>query len=111
MTAHAVDWAQAGQIPANNAAREEALALDNVYMQKLSVWAEQLPYVAYMKSTPKLLEVMPRIAANVEGAILGEWSVEDALSRPRKRSTTSSPTRSNGAPRGRGKDPGRARRS
>ncbi len=32
-----------------------------------------------MKSTPKLLEVMPRIAANVEGAILGEWSVEDGL--------------------------------
>lgn len=80
MAAHAVDWAQAGQIPANNAAREQALALDNVYMQKLNVWAEQLPYVAYMKSTPKLLEVMPRIAANVEGAILGEWSPEDALS-------------------------------
>lgn len=79
MAAHAVDWAQAGQVPANNAAREQALALDNVYMQKLNVWAEQLPYVAYMKSTPKLLEVMPRIAANVEGAILGEWSVEDGL--------------------------------
>ena len=79
MAAHAVDWAQAGQIPANNTAREEALALDNVYMQKLNVWAQQLPYVSYMKSTPKLLEVMPRIAANVEGAILGEWSPEDAL--------------------------------
>lgn len=79
MAAHAVDWAQAGQIPANNAAREQALALDNVYMEKLGVWAQQLPYVAYMKSTPKLLEVMPRIAANVEGAILGEWSVEDGL--------------------------------
>jgi multiple sugar transport system substrate-binding protein len=79
MTEHAVDWAQAGQIPANNAAREQALALDNVYMQKLNVWAQQLPYVAYMKSTPLLLEVMPRIAANVEGAILGEWSVEDGL--------------------------------
>lgn len=80
MTEHAVDWAQAGQIPANNAAREQALGLeDNVYMQKLNVWAQQLPYVAYMRSVPLLLEVMPRIAANVEGAILGEWSVEDGL--------------------------------
>ncbi|MGH2533255.1 MAG: extracellular solute-binding protein [Thermomicrobiales bacterium] len=80
MAEHAVDWAQAGQIPANNAARDEALGLEeNVYMQKLNVWAEQLPYVAYMRSVPLLLEVMPRIAANVEGAILGEWSVEDGL--------------------------------
>ena len=30
-----------------------------------------------MKSRSKLLEVMARIAANVEGAILGEWSVQD----------------------------------
>jgi multiple sugar transport system substrate-binding protein len=32
-----------------------------------------------MPTSPRLLEVMPRIAANVEGALLNQWSVEDAL--------------------------------
>jgi hypothetical protein len=32
-----------------------------------------------MPTSPKLLEVMPRIAADVEGALLNQWSVEDGL--------------------------------
>lgn len=79
MAQHAIDWAGAGQVPANNASREQTLAQEDVYSQKLRVWAEQLPYITYMRSVPALLEVMPRIAANVEGAILGEWSPEDGL--------------------------------
>ena len=79
MTAHSVDWAKAGQVPANNAARDEALNTDNIFLKKLNVWASELPYVAYMPPHPKLLEVMPRIAANVEGAFLNQWSVEEAL--------------------------------
>lgn len=81
MTKHSVDWAKAGQVPANNAAREEALNGTDVSLQKLRVWAEQLPYVAYMRSVPALLEVLPRISANVEGAILGQWSVEEGLTK------------------------------
>jgi multiple sugar transport system substrate-binding protein len=76
---HSVDWAKAGQVPAHNAAREEALNSDNIFLQKLRTWASQLPYVAYMAPHPKLLEVMPRIAANVEGTMLAGLSVEEAL--------------------------------
>jgi multiple sugar transport system substrate-binding protein len=79
MTQHSVDWAKAGQVPAHNAARQEALASDNVYLKKLQTWASELPYVSFMPPHPKLLEVMPRIAANVEGAILNQWSVEEGL--------------------------------
>jgi multiple sugar transport system substrate-binding protein len=77
--AHSVDWAKAGQVPAHNQAREEALSSDNIYLKKLQTWASELPYVAYMPPHPKLLEVMPRIAANVEGTMLAGLSVEDAL--------------------------------
>ena len=76
---HSVDWAKAGQVPAHNKAREEALSSDNVYLKKLQTWASELPYVAFMPPHPKLLEVMPRIAANVEGTMLTDLSVEDAL--------------------------------
>lgn len=79
MSQHSVDWAKAGQVPARNSAREEALASDNPYLKKLRTWASELPYVAFIPSHPKLLEVMPRVAANVEGAFLGQWSVEEAL--------------------------------
>jgi multiple sugar transport system substrate-binding protein len=76
---HSVDWAKAGQVPAHNQARQEALNSDNIYLKKLQTWASELPYVAYMAPHPKLLEVMPRIAANVEGTMLAGLSVEDAL--------------------------------
>jgi multiple sugar transport system substrate-binding protein len=76
---HSVDWAKAGQVPARNSAREEALSSDNVYLKKLQTWASELPYVSFMPPHPKLLEVMPRVAANVEGTMLAGLSVEDAL--------------------------------
>jgi multiple sugar transport system substrate-binding protein len=81
MSEHSVDWAKAGQVPARNSAREEAMASDNPYLIKLRTWASELPYVAFIPSHPKLLEVMPRIAANVEGAFLGQWSAEEALTK------------------------------
>jgi multiple sugar transport system substrate-binding protein len=76
---HSVDWAKAGQVPAHNKAREEALSSDNIFLKKLQTWASELPYVAFMAPHPKLLEVMPRIAANVEGTMLAGLSVEEAL--------------------------------
>jgi multiple sugar transport system substrate-binding protein len=76
---HSVDWAKAGQVPAHNMAREEALRSDNIFLKKLNTWASELPYVAYIPPHPKLLEVMPRIAANVEGTMLAGLSVEEAL--------------------------------
>jgi multiple sugar transport system substrate-binding protein len=79
MSQHSVDWAKAGQVPARNSARDEALKSDNIFLQKLKTWASELPYAAFMPLHPKLLEVMPRIAANVEGALLGQWSVEEGL--------------------------------
>jgi multiple sugar transport system substrate-binding protein len=79
MGEHSVDWAKAGQVPARNSARQEALTADDPYLKKLQVWASELPYAAFMPTSPRLLEVMPRIAANVEGALLNQWSVEEGL--------------------------------
>jgi multiple sugar transport system substrate-binding protein len=79
MSQHSVDWAKAGQVPARNSARDEALKSDNIYLKKLQTWASELPYVSFMAPHPKLLEVMPRIAANVEGAMLNNLTVEEAL--------------------------------
>jgi multiple sugar transport system substrate-binding protein len=79
MSQHSVDWAKAGQVPARNSARDEALKSDNIFLQKLKTWASELPYASFIPPHPKLLEVMPRIAANVEGAILDQWTVEEGL--------------------------------
>ncbi|ACZ43109.1 extracellular solute-binding protein family 1 [Thermobaculum terrenum ATCC BAA-798] len=79
ITRHSVDWAKAGQIPARNSARQEALQSNDRYLMKLRAWAKQLPYLKFMPIHPAILEIMPRIAANVEGAILGRWSVEQGL--------------------------------
>jgi len=79
MSQHSVDWAKAGQVPARNSARDEALKSDNIFLKKLQTWASELPYASFMPPHPKLLEVMPRIAANVEGTLLGQWSAEEGL--------------------------------
>jgi len=79
MGEHSVDWAKAGQVPARNSARQEALTADDPYLKKLQTWASELPYAAFMPTSPKLLEVMPRIAANVEGALLNQWTVQEGL--------------------------------
>jgi len=79
MGEHSVDWAKAGQVPARNSARQEALTADDPYLKKLQTWASELPYAAFMTTFPKILEVMPRIAANVEGSLLNQWSVEEGL--------------------------------
>jgi hypothetical protein len=55
------------------------LSSSDPILKHLQIWASELPYVAFIPSHPKLLEVMPRVAANVEGAFLGQWSVEDGL--------------------------------
>src|SRR5262249_40072507 len=38
ITAHAIDWARAGQVPARNSARDEALASSELYLTKLHPW-------------------------------------------------------------------------
>lgn len=81
MGEHSVDWAKAGQVPARNSARQDALSADNPYLKKLQVWASELPYGAFMPTSPHLLEIMPRIAANVEGILLGQYSVQDGLTK------------------------------
>jgi multiple sugar transport system substrate-binding protein len=79
MGEHSVDWAKAGQVPARNSARQEALTADDPYLKKLQVWASMLPYAQYMPTSPRLLEALPRIAANVEDSLLNQWSVEEGL--------------------------------
>lgn len=79
MSEHSADWAKAGQVPARNAARDEALNGSDPILQKLKAWASELPYISFMPAHPMLLEVMPRIAANVEGSLLDQWSIEEGL--------------------------------
>jgi uncharacterized protein (DUF608 family) len=38
-----------------------------------------LPYAAFLPTSAHLLEVMPRIAADVEGAVLNQGTVEEGL--------------------------------
>ena len=71
--------AKAGQIPAHNAARQEVLGSADPQFKKLQVWASELPYAAFLPTSPHLLEVMPRIAADVEAAVLNQGTVEEGL--------------------------------
>jgi multiple sugar transport system substrate-binding protein len=81
LTAHADQWAQAGQVPANNAAREAALASEDLYLQKLQAWASELSYAKFMPTNvPNMLEALPRLGSHVQAAILGQTDIEDALS-------------------------------
>ncbi|MGH2562155.1 MAG: extracellular solute-binding protein [Thermomicrobiales bacterium] len=80
LTEHSVDWASAGQVPARNSAREQALASEDLYLQKLQAWASQLSFANYMPTNvPNMLELLPRLGSHVQEAILGQKSVEDAL--------------------------------
>jgi multiple sugar transport system substrate-binding protein len=79
MGEHSVDWAKAGQIPAHNAARQEVLGSADPQFKKLQVWASELPYAAFLPTSPHLLEVMPRIAADVEAAVLNQGTVEEGV--------------------------------
>ena len=80
MTEHSVEWAKAGQVPARNSARDEALSSTDPLFANLDGWASQLSYANYMPTVPGLLEVLTRVGAAAEGAIRGEWSAEEGLS-------------------------------
>ena len=81
MTAHSVDWAKAGQIPARNSARDEVIAnTDNPVLQDVKVFVPELAYAKFWPSdVPTMLEIGPRIGNHAIAAILGQESVEDAL--------------------------------
>jgi multiple sugar transport system substrate-binding protein len=80
LTQHSVDWAMAGQVPARNSAREEALASEDPYLTKLRAWAEQLPYANFMPTNvPAMLELLPRLGSHVQAVILGQTPIEEAL--------------------------------
>ena len=79
MTQHSIEWAKAGQVPARNSARDEALASTDPLLANLGGWASQLSYANYMPTVPGLLEVLSRVGAAADGAIRGEWSAEEGL--------------------------------
>ncbi len=80
MTAHSIDWAKAGQVPARNSARAEALASTDPYLVKLKSWAAELTYANFMPTNvPTMLELLPRIGSHVIGALLGQEAIADAL--------------------------------
>jgi len=81
MTAHSVDWAKAGQVPARNSAREEVLAnTDNPVLQEVKNFVPELAYAKFWPTdVPTMLEIGPRIGNHAVAAILGQESVADAL--------------------------------
>lgn len=81
LTQHSVDWASAGQVPARNSARDEALASSDLYLTKLHAWADQLSFAKFMPTNvPTMLELLPRLGSHLQAGILGQVSIEDALS-------------------------------
>ena len=80
LTQNAVEWSRAGQVPAHNVTREQALAVTELPQSKLKAWADQLAYAKFMPTNvPTLLEVLPRLGSHVQAALLGQASIEDAL--------------------------------
>jgi multiple sugar transport system substrate-binding protein len=80
ITAHAVDWAKAGQVPARNSAREEALSSKDPYLTKLHAWASELSYAKFMPTNvPTMLELLPRLGNHAIGALLGQEDIQKAL--------------------------------
>ena len=79
MGEHSVDWAKAGQVPARN-----SRATGSAHRRRsVPEEAADVGFGAAVRGlhadVATLLEVMPRIAANVEGALLNQWSVEEGL--------------------------------
>ena len=81
MTAHSVDWAKAGQVPARNSARDEVVAnTDNPVLQDVKIFVPELAYAKFWPSdVPTMLEIAPRIGNHAVAAVLGQESVADAL--------------------------------
>ncbi|MBA2773726.1 MAG: ABC transporter substrate-binding protein [Nocardioidaceae bacterium] len=77
-------WSAAGMIPARNSAREESAYTDSVqYAIK-----DQVPHLHFLPPVPGLGDVQPTtMEAAVNEAILGQKSVEEALSKAQSNAT------------------------
>lgn len=67
---HSTDWAHAGQVPANNQARDEAFKANDIVIQHLKTWFSEFDWATFMPHNPHLVEVMPRIGSAVNESII-----------------------------------------
>ncbi len=75
-SAHSVEWADAGQVPARLSVRHSA-AFGKMQVQ--SAFAKQIPNMLYPARTPVLFEIALEINLAVEKVIRGRADAQDAL--------------------------------
>ena len=78
---HDIQWADAGQVPARNSARE---AEEFKGMQVQYAFSHQIPYVMYPPRSPAVFELQQQIDFAVEKALRRRATAEEALKTARK---------------------------
>ncbi len=78
---HSTDWAHAGQVPANNQARDEAFKSDDIVIQHLKTWFAEFDWATFMPHNPHLVEVLPRIGSAVNEVIIKGSPPDQALAK------------------------------
>jgi multiple sugar transport system substrate-binding protein len=78
---HSTDWSHAGQVPANNQARDEAFKSDDIVIQHLKTWFAEFDWATFMPHNPHLVEVMPRIGSAVNEVIIKGTPPAQALAK------------------------------
>ncbi len=78
---HDIQWADAGQVPARNSAREAEVFKD---MQVQYAFSHQIPYVNYPPRSPAVFELQQQIDFAVEKALRRRATAEEALKTARK---------------------------
>jgi multiple sugar transport system substrate-binding protein len=76
LSAHSIDWARAGQVPARRSARSTP---EFAKMQVQSAFAKQIPYMLYPPRTTVLFELSLEIDLAVEKVMRGRATAAEAL--------------------------------
>lgn len=76
LSAHSIDWARAGQVPARRSARKTP---EFARMQVQSAFARQIPYMLYPPRTTVLFELSLEVDVAVEKVMRGRLTPAEAL--------------------------------
>jgi len=82
---HSINWAYAGQVPANNAVRNSKQFLTDPQLALLRTFAKELPAARYVQTTlPNFVEVQDKLVSKMEAAMAGKLPVDKALEEAEK---------------------------
>ncbi len=81
VSAHSIEWANAGQVPARLSARRDPRFAD---MQVQRAFAEQVPHIMYVPRSPVIVEIMNAINLAVDQGVRQLKTPEEALNRANK---------------------------